>query len=439
MSFHDKSRHKLYFFLHLFASFCILQIFLNTEFSMQAMKTPITPRFCVNSVVLSGLMLFTSLSWAKAEVILHHAAYLVVNQSGKTLLAARADEPRVPASTTKLVTAWLALKHWGGKHHFMTPFYFDRSMKTLWIKASGDPFLVSDEIRRMAAHIAACGIDEIDTIAIDDSLFETGLQVPGSSLTTNPYDAIPTALAANFNTLALQIQHGKVVSGEPETPLTAFAKTQAGRIQGLKERINTGFDRTGAERHFAQLLAIFLRQQGLKVAETIIWARVPADVPLLYAHYNQRSVADIIRPMMKYSTNFIANQLVLMLAAEKFKRPANFADVQSYMQSTVKRYFNWQGVVLQEGAGLSRQNRLSARQLTELLRDFLPWRELLPEVAPKLYAKSGTLNHISTLAGYIVDRGHWQPFALMMQQQVSHKKRHHIIGQLRQKINTQSH
>ncbi len=406
---------------------------------MQRMKTAFTSRFSLNIMALSGLMLFTSLSLAKAEAILHHATYLVVNQSGKTMLAAKADEPRIPASTTKLVTAWLALKHWGEKHHFMTPFYFDRSTKTLWIKASGDPFLVSDEIRRMAQHIAASGIDEIDRIAIDDSLFDAELQVPGSSLTTNPYDAISTALAANFNTLALQIQHGKIMSGEPETPLTAFAKTQAGRIQGLKERINTGFDRTDAERHFVQLLAIFLRQQGLNVGETIIWARVPANVPLFYAHYNQRSVADIIRPMMRYSTNFIANQLVLMLAAEKFKRPANFADVQTYMQSTVKRYFDWQGVVLQEGAGLSRQNRLSARQLTELLRDFLPWRDLLPEVAPGLYAKSGTLDHISTLAGYIVDEHRWWPFALMMQQTVSHKKRHHIIQQLRQKINTQSH
>lgn len=80
----------------------------------------------------------------------------------------------------------------------------------------------------------------------------------------------------------------------------------------------------------------------------------------------------MIRPMMKYSTNFIANQLVLIMAAEHYQRPANARDVQQYMQDNLRADFNWQQFTFQEGAGLSRKNRVSPQQLVQLLERFKP-------------------------------------------------------------------
>jgi D-alanyl-D-alanine carboxypeptidase/D-alanyl-D-alanine-endopeptidase (penicillin-binding protein 4) len=67
----------------------------------------------------------------------------------------------------------------------------------------------------------------------------------------------------------------------------------------------------------------------------------------------------------------------------------------------------------------------------QLLEAFRPWKHLLPEVAPGIYAKSGTLNKVSTLAGYALDsKQQWNAFALMMQQSVSHWRRNQIASEI---------
>ncbi len=391
---------------------------------------PASYRNRVKRIGLCLLLLFAQNSNARQTAGLDQAAFLLTGSNGQTISVRHPDQPMIPASTTKLVTAWLALRHWGPQYHFITPFYFDATSESLWIKGQGDPYLVSDEINQIAIELARRGIKNIQTIGIDDSLFQAGLVVPGSSLTTNPYDAIPAPLAANFNTVSLAIRQNRIVSAEAETPLTDFARQQAWRIKGPSERINTGQNRQDAGRYFAQLLAAFLQQQGVVVHDSVVWGKLPENIPLIYRHSNRRSLADMIRPMMKYSTNFIANQLALSLAAENTEHPANFKDVQRLFESTLTGVFHWKNFTLEEGAGLSRKNRLSPRQLTELLQAFKPWRGLLPQVSATVYAKSGTLNEVSTLAGYWVEDENWRPFALMMQQSLSKKRRLQILKTL---------
>ena len=391
--------------------------------------------------VISCLLLNTLLAWSspsfsndvlKQYSELKDAGILISDPQGSVILESDKNNSFVPASTTKLVTAWLALKHWGENHYFRTQFYFDAPSKTLWIKGSGDPFLVSEELMIIAQNLHKLGLSEIRTIAIDNSQFQAKLVVPGAGTTNNPYDAIPTSIAANFNTVDVKKVAGKYVSAEIQTPITTTAQKLAHQQQIGKNhlRINTGLSSTTAEQYFAELLAIFLRQQGLMVGDQVTWGKTPQQTPY-YIHINSKSLGEMVRPMMKYSTNFIANQLVLMLSYEKFQRPANFNDVQKYMESTLHDHFGWQNIVLEEGAGLSQNNRLSPEQLVELLNDFRPWKHLLPEVTTNIYAKSGTLNNVSTLAGYAVDtHQQWNAFALMMQQSVRHKRRNYIAQQL---------
>ncbi|NOQ82199.1 MAG: peptidase S13 [Methylophaga sp.] len=393
------------------------------------------------SFVLSFFLFNTLLVWSspnfsndvlKQYSELKHAGVLIANSQGKVLLESDKNKPFVPASTTKLVTAWLALKHWGENHYFRTQFYFDISSNTLWVKGSGDPFLVSEELIIIAKNLQQLGLSEVKTIALDNSQFQTKLVVPGASKSNNPYDAIPTSIAANFNTIDVKKIAGKFVSAETQTPITPIALKLASqqKIGQSPLRINTGFSPQTAEHYFAELLAVFLRQQGITVSDQIVWAKAPQQTPY-YIHINSKSLGEIIRPMMKYSTNFIANQLVLMLSYEQFQRAANFSDVQKYMETTLHNHFGWQNIVLEEGAGLSRNNRLSPKQLVELLNDFRPWKHLLPEVTTNIYAKSGTLNNVSTLAGYAVDDSqHWNAFALMMPQSIRHKRRNMIAQEL---------
>ena len=363
---------------------------------------------------------------------LRDAGLLMVDNNGKVVISDHANTPYIPASTTKLVTGWLALQHWGEAYRFKTSFYYDEAARILWVKGSGDPFLVSEELDLIAKKLKQKGIHQIETIALDTSLFQKNLVMPGTGRSNNPYDAVPSALAANFNTVNIKKVNGKIVSAESQTPLTAYAKSMSRRFKKGTLRVNTGRDPRNAERYFAELLGEMLRKQGVYVGSRIIGGLNPLQQPV-YIHANSKTLGEMIRPMMKYSTNFIANQLVLTLSAEQYGRPANAADVQRYIQETLAQKFHWSNFTLKDGAGLSRANRLSPRQLVDLLHAFKPWKHLLPEIERGVLAKSGTLNKVSTLAGYIQEGGQLKPFALMMNQSVPYKLRNRIARELAKK------
>lgn len=360
---------------------------------------------------------------------LNNSGLIVLDANGKAIQTDHADKPLIPASTTKLATAWMALTHWGETHRFRTHFYWDDSTNTLWIRGSGDPYLVSEELDRIARNLKQKGLTQIKAIGLDTSLFEPGLVLPGTGTTNNPYDAVPTAVAANFNTIAIKKINGKVLSSESQTPLTHYSKSLGSTIKSGELRVNTGPNPRDAENYFAELTAAFLRKSGVAVDSKIVFGKVP-NRPVFYTHTNSKPLGEIVRMMLKYSTNFVANQLILMLSAEHYQRPANAADVQRYMEETLSRRFAWKNFAFEDGAGLSRNNRLSPQQLTELLQAFRQWKHLLPEIEPGVYAKTGTLTGVSSLAGYLVKRGEWQPFAVVMNENVPYQLRNRIAREL---------
>ena len=371
----------------------------------------------------SGLQTFSKLS---------NAGLFMQDARGKPIESRHANKAYIPASTTKLVTAWLALNHWGENHRFSTNFYWEAQTRTLFIKGSGDPFLVSEEIKIIANHLKRKGIRQVNTIVLDTSIFQNGLIMPGTGKTNNPYDAVPSAIAANFNTIYVKRVNHAIHSAEAQTPLTSFARDKAKRykFKNKKLRINTGRNPKDASYDFAEILSVFMQLKNTHIA----FGNAPTQQPI-YVHQNSKTVGEMIKPMMKYSTNFIANQLVLKMSQEAFKRPANKSDVATFMKNRLlKKFPHWGNkFALKDGAGLSRGNRLSPKQLVDLLQDFKPWAHLLPEIEKNVYAKSGTLNGVSTLAGYIKRHNQYEPFALMMNQRVPYRLRNKIARELAQR------
>ncbi len=353
------------------------------------------------------------------------AGMLVLDENQQAQMAVNPDNAFIPASTVKLISAWLALNHWGEEYRFRSHFYLDQQRGVLWIKGSGDPYLVSEEIQMIAENLAKQGLKKLNAIGVDGSLFETGLVLPGTSKTDNPYDAVPSAIAANFNSINFKKRDNQVLSAEPQTPITPYSIQHARKLKKKSGRVNTGGNPQDAERYFAEILTAMLRQQGIQVEGRIISGVAP-KLPIFYTHINSRNLAEMVRGMMKYSTNFLANQLILALSAEVYRRPANAADLKRYMETTLKKQFNWRDFNLNDAAGLSRENRISPSQLVTLLKAFKKWKHLLPEVESSVYAKSGTLNGVSTLAGYIVNGQRWEPFAVMMNQVVSYRFRNRL-------------
>lgn len=380
----------------------------------------------LQSVLLTSLLLAPVIVQAKSGLQqfsqLSRAGLLIEDVHGNPIRQRHEDRAYIPASTTKLVTAWLALTHWGENYRFKTNFYWEPQSKTLSVKGSGDPFLVSEEIKLIANRLKQRGIRQINAIVLDNSLFEPSLIMPGTGRSNNPYDAIPSALSVNFNTVYVKKVRGVVRSAEQQTPLTSFARKMGKRFKKGKLRVNTGRNPRDAEMYFAEILRAFLHVKSAKLVSGL----VPQQAPI-YIHSNSKTLGEMIKPMLKYSTNFIANQLILKMSQEEYRRPANARDVEAYMHMRLSQQFpHWRNFTLRDGAGLSRDNRLSPRQLVELLKKFKKWKSLLPEIETDVFAKSGTLNRVSTLAGYVRD----EPFALMMNQSVPRHLRNKIAREL---------
>src|SRR3974390_2233383 len=138
----------------------------------------------------------------KVAALAPSGVVLVVDPEGSELVGQNADEPFVPGSVTKIVTAWRALEVLGGDYRFETRFYLD-DKRVLYVKGGGDPFLISEELAPLAAElIAKIRKAPITGIGLDGSYYPSNLRIPGIENDSEPYDALNSALAVNFNTIA---------------------------------------------------------------------------------------------------------------------------------------------------------------------------------------------------------------------------------------------
>ncbi|MEA3278560.1 MAG: D-alanyl-D-alanine carboxypeptidase [Pseudomonadota bacterium] len=355
-------------------------------------------------------------------------AALMLEEGDRTLIARHADRPMVPASTMKILTALAAIQRWGLSHRFHTDF-FRAADGRLWVKGYGDPYLVSEELDLIVSALRARGVRSVAGIGTDDSYFAPGVEIRGRSSSNNPYDAPVTALAANFNTLNLRIAGGAIRSAEPQTPVTPLARRFGKGLGAGKHRVNLK-ERELAVRYFAELLAAKLDAAGIEVGSDLRGGRVPAGAERIYRHANSRNLRTVVAAMLEYSNNFIANGLFLMLGDRQDGRPVGIEQAQRAFAAWVDKTFGWTGYRIEDGAGLSRGNRLSARQLLAAVKAFAPYRDLLPQQNGRVRAKTGTLKGVSCYAGFVRRNGGWEPFSLLINQPVAYDLRLQVADAL---------
>src|SRR3954462_10449561 len=131
----------------------------------------------------------------KVAALAPSALVLVMDAEGKELVAQNADEPFVPASVTKVVTAWLALQVLGSDYRFETRFYLD-AKRVLYVRGGGDPFLVSEELALLAPELVkVIGNKPLPGIVFDASYFPAKLVIPGVEDSSRSFDALNSAIA----------------------------------------------------------------------------------------------------------------------------------------------------------------------------------------------------------------------------------------------------
>lgn len=325
---------------------------------------------------------------------------LVTDESGKELVAQNAEQPFVPASVAKIVTAWLAMEVLGADYRFQTRFYLDAE-RVLYVRGGGDPYLISEELAQLApALVGAVGKQPLSGIVLDASYYPAGLRIPGIEDTAEAYDAMNSALAVNFNTIHAVRRGQTVQSAEDQTPITplAVSRVLAQAPQG-RSRISLGQDRDAGLQYAGELIAAFIGRVGGSVRGAISTGAVPADLEPVYVHRQSRSLSTILAGLLLDSNNYIANQVFLEIGGHRVGGPVSLAKSLRVADEALAKHGLAASLRLEEGSGISRGNRFTARGLAKVLHLFGPHAALLRGGDGTLY-KTGTFSGVRTLAGY---------------------------------------
>jgi D-alanyl-D-alanine carboxypeptidase/D-alanyl-D-alanine-endopeptidase (penicillin-binding protein 4) len=348
------------------------------------------------------------------------AGILVTDDQGRVLFSQNPDTPRVPASILKILTSLAALEHLGPEYRFPTQAAFDSTIHTLYIRGMGDPLFVSEVIRDFCGQMAvAFDLRQVDKIVIDQGYFASDIIIPGTGRSLNPYDATTGALCANFNTLhfARDAAANAFVSAEPQTPLLKRFE-QAIKETGL-EQGRILLEKEVRPLYPGLLTAYFLKELGVTVTgivETGSFPDLDASTGSAAAHLALPSpwtLEEVVKKLLQYSNNFIANQVMLALGAHVHGPPATLDKGVQVLTRTAAGLPGWDTAKIAEGSGLSRKNRVTPAQMGTLLMAFMPYHTLMPFTGTQYY-KTGTLTGIRTRAGYFVGTDQrLYPFVIM--------------------------
>ena len=358
---------------------------------------------------------------------------------GEELVSISPARSLVPASLLKIPLAQVALNTLGEDFRFETQFYRNESGDLL-IRGLGDPFLVSEELAVIANTLAQQGLDQIRRIVLDDTAFESNLDLPDESDSLQPYGAKNSALAINFNTVNLAwTASGQLISAESQTPLTPLARELGAALTpGEPQRINLGDDPTVGLQQAQQLFIAFFQQAGITVLDTDFYNEpVNADWTLAYKHLSSRTLNDNLDGLLRYSNNFIANQLFLTIGAQQKGYPATVSAARLVLQQELAALYG-EGygrspdtLFMIEGSGLDRAQKITGAALMQILESFRPYGELLPEIDGVL-RKSGTLTGVYNYAGYIRGASGLHPFVILTNQPANNRAE--ILRQLQRLV-----
>jgi serine-type D-Ala-D-Ala carboxypeptidase/endopeptidase (penicillin-binding protein 4) len=384
--------------------------------------------------------------------------------TGQEIYASGADELLNPASNVKLFTASAALARLGPEFRFDTEIFVDdrpgAAARTLYLRGKGDPSITNERLWAMAGDLAHLGLRNLKELVVDDGYFDLVREGPGfeQEFGDRSYLAPVGALSLNFNSVAIHVapggregQQGRVEL-EPPSPFlilenhTLTVKASARRRVTLHSTAEGERQRIAVEArlplggrsqvfyrkiddpplYFGHSLKRLLELRGVSVAKVRRGA-VPADSRLLLVVQSEE-LGDIVRKLLKTSNNFVAEQILKTLGAEAGGVPGTWPKGVEAVEAFLAELGLARGTYLMKnGSGLNDANRFSARQTVALLREMwrrfpvmaefvsaLPvagrdgtirWRMEGTEAAGRLRAKTGSLESVASLSGYVETRG----------------------------------
>jgi serine-type D-Ala-D-Ala carboxypeptidase/endopeptidase (penicillin-binding protein 4) len=384
---------------------------------------------------------------------------------GSVVFARNADELLNPASNVKLFTAAAALSRLGTEYRFDTEFltdsdYKDGKTRNFYVRGKGDPTVTTERLYGIVSDVLHAGLKEITgDIVLDESWFDAERNAPGydQEVGDRAYLAPTGAISLNWNSVGIYLRPGHTpgaaASAEIE-PMSDFfvLESQLGTGSDTQRRFNVlseldkdrirqklvvnGFvpfnkgvwsvwkkvDQPGL--YFGFTLKKLLLDRGVKFKGRVRLDKAPGNARML--HVAQSDTLDIVlKKLQKHSNNFVAETLIKTLGAEVKGAPGSTARgievVEDFLEQDVG--IRRGTFVMKNGSGLNDTNRFSASQLTRLLQVMwekfptapeymsalgiagkdgtLKFRFEGTEATGRLRAKTGTLENVSALAGYL--------------------------------------
>lgn len=383
--------------------------------------------------------------------------------SGEVVLSWKDELPRNPASTMKLLTTLVGLDTLGPNYRWTTEVFAlgdledGRLAGDLLIRGHGDPFLVTERVWQMLRLVRQAGIHAIDgNLLLDDSHFEVPAYDPAEfdSQPLRAYNVGPNALLMNFKVVRYWFEpdHDRnAVRVWVDPPLEnlrvdnrlALRRGYCGGYQrGIMITANEAIDKmifsgrfpTGCKSYAMDRTALshnefayglftsVWRESGGEFTGGWMNAKAPEDAEPIVS-FRSLPLAEIISRVNKNSNNVMARQMLYTLSAEVLGAPGT----ESGGRKVIENWLADTGIEfptlrLDNGAGLSRDARVSAREFGALLE--LAWRKpYMPEYLASMavsgldgtlrrkfdderltgqaHLKTGSLDHVSAIAGYL--------------------------------------
>jgi D-alanyl-D-alanine carboxypeptidase/D-alanyl-D-alanine-endopeptidase (penicillin-binding protein 4) len=434
--------------------------------------------FCLISTSVSAQQINDwSLSLIKKNKLSpDHFAIFVAKSKDSPIVSLRSKESMLPASITKLLTASAVLHHLPPGSKFKTQLVTDAKSEKgilkgdLFLLGGGDPSFVSENMWVLVNNFKRNGISEIaGSLVVDDSLFDSVRYDPSreSVRVDRAYDAPVGAMSFNWNSINVFVRpsaRGSLahVILDPESDYFIL-ENQVRTVKG--KRLQIDVDRKWDDSKSREIFQVkgeigeeitehlvfaniqkpdywsghnlksFLHQRGIKVSGQIRIGKAPKSARVL-AEVESKPIELILADMNKFSNNYVSEMLTKNISL-KSGQQGNLAGGIRMIQDHLKKVVGQEnGIQLVNPSGLTRENRISAQALWSVLHhhilDFASMPEFfssLPiagvdgtlkrrfknsDLERHLRAKTGLLNGVASLAGYLQDdQGGLISFAIM--------------------------
>lgn len=415
----------------------------------------------------------------KAAGLPQGSVAVLVQEAGARFprVSVNTGRPMSPASVMKLVTTYAALETLGPAYTWRTEAWAAGGIREgvlegdLHLKGYGDPKFTFESLWLMLHRLRARGVREIrGDLVLDRSLFEPGDTDPGrfDQEPLRPYNVSPDALLLNFKAVRFQFlpdsgRQTLAILAEPhpaQLDVVNLVKLGGGPCNDWHDTV-----RQDVSQHDANVRIIFTGVYPAACGEKVwhfglldhpqyvagvfrqLWQELGGtldgstrDGPVsptaqLLATSESPTLSEVVRDINKFSNNVMARQLFLTLGAERVaisdRRPARPEDGDAAIRQWLARKdLNFPELMLENGSGLSRRERISAESLGRLLQAAFK-SPIMPEfiaslplaavdgtmqkrlneksVAGHAHIKTGTLEGVKAIAGYVLDqKDKWQ-------------------------------